>query len=215
MRKASRSSIKNLLVKRGNTKKQFIVLDAEEVSLQSFFQTGKELYTPNTLNISADLFRNFSYFSPIEQKIISETLKSETSIIEESLNHFKFYLGSFTENQLPATYLEGGIREGYYKKHEEEFHAEVNHISWFMGQILKEGGIRNPILIAESYDRSIISIGGGSHRIQAIRELIYLGKLPKDFIIPTIIIYPLEKESYKRFWWMFQTLEQKGLLDGM
>jgi hypothetical protein len=184
---------------------------------QFFLTTGKEEYTFNTLNIPPEEFHPFRYFHMKDQKIILDVLKGETSIgrYEKGgvdLQDFEYYMGGFTEDILPATYLDVSTREGYWKKHGEEFRNEMIHISRFMREIIEEG-IQEPILIAETFDRRIIGIGGGHHRVQAVRELIRIGLLPKDFIIPVVVIRPLEKGMYRKYWSYFDSLERQGLIE--
>jgi hypothetical protein len=216
VKKKSRSQFKTSIRKKNSIKYRDNVYIPKFYFEQFFFTTGKEQYTSNTLNIPKKDFHPLRYFHMKDQKIILDVLEAETSLgrIEEGkdLKQFEYYMGGFTEDKLPATYLDTSTREGYWKKHGEEFRDEMIHISKFMREILQEG-IWEPILIAESYDRKIIGIGGGHHRVQAIRELIRLDLLPKDFIIPVVVIRPLEKGMYKEYWYYFQTLEQQGLIE--
>nr|BDI55131.1 MAG: hypothetical protein [uncultured archaeon] len=132
----------------------------------------------------------FSLFLLKDQDIIYHQLKKEN--IEPEIYLSKFKIINISPDKLPMTIIEQEIYYPYCKERDYIWH--LNKVEKIEKNIIEKGfESDHPLLLyymKEPYPS--ITLAGGNHRLQAIRNLISRGKLPKSFKVPAVFIYNSE-----------------------
>jgi len=132
----------------------------------------------------------FSLFLLRDQDIIYHQLKKENMEPEIYLSKFKII--NISPDKLPRTVIEQEIYYPYCK--EEDYIWHLNKVEKIEKNIIEKGFESDHPLLLYYMKKPYPSIAltGGNHRLQAIRNLIARGKLPKSFKVPAVFIYNSE-----------------------
>jgi hypothetical protein len=181
---------------------------ASDGRLKPFHITGKKphIFITQSLTdryvgegITPKGFVSYDKFSESKRKVIYNTMKNEGFKPDVFKRRGDFRFDELYHHQLPRSHFEGkytGFNEQLKRKDYQitsiDLARHLYAVYYLERSILKEGFKKNkPVLLRLFWDDSgkwRLDLQGGNHRLQAMRNLMFRGKISKKTKIPVLIV---------------------------